>query len=273
MKIAVCAANAVGYELLKFLVTQEHTLEYVVTAKKDPYEKSISRLCGEYAIPCYRGMDVNGTDFISLNKELGIDIVFLLWWPTIIRKASLASVNRGFINTHPGLLPYNRGMNPYYWSIVDGTPAGVTIHWIDEEINRGEILFQKRLEVPPSETGERLYQRAAKAMIELFRENYDKMLDPHVKSRKMHFVNNIVHRVRDMEEHSCIDLERQYKAGDLINILRARSFTNGPAACFHASGKKYHIRVSITEADRDKHHSPLWKSIAKKRADYADSET
>lgn len=272
MKIAACIANEVGFELLKFLVAQEQRLEYVVTAEQDSFAKSISMLCGEYGIPCYQGMDINSAEYVAMNRDLDIDIVFLLWWPTIVKQAALASVKRGFINTHPSLLPYNRGMNPYYWSIVDGTPAGVTIHWIDEEIDRGSILFQKRLDVPIAETGERLYKRAAAALIELFTMNFPKLLDPDVKSCKMHFVNNIVHRVRDMKQHSCIDMEREYKARDLINILRARTFTNGDSAYFYDGDKKYHIRVSISEADREIHDSPLWHSIAQKRTVHADSE-
>jgi len=247
MKYAACIANEVGNELLKFLAVQEQLPRYVVTHAGDPYEESIIKLCDENGIRCCQGMNVNGDEFISMNRLLKIDIVFLLWWPEIIRKHSLDSVKRGFINLHPSLLPYNRGMNPYYWSIVDGTPAGVTIHQIDEEIDRGVILFQKELDVPVTETGERLYKRATKAMIQLFCEHFEELLSMNKETTIQNHLNDKIHRVRDMEAHSRIDLDRNYRAGDLINILRARNFSNGDSAYFYQDGKKYLVRVSIEE--------------------------
>jgi methionyl-tRNA formyltransferase len=269
MNYAACIANEVGSELLKFLVAQDSLPQYVVTHAGDPCENSIIRLCGEHGIHCCQGMNVNSDEFISMNKDLGIDIVFLLWWPVIIKPCTLKSVKRGFINLHPSLLPYNRGMNPYYWSIVDGTPAGVTIHWIDEEIDRGEILFQQKLDVPLTETGERLYRRATKAMVKLFCEHFEDLLLPNKETIIPDCLNGKVHRVRDMEEHSRIDLNRSYRARDLINILRARTFSNGDSAYFYQNGKKYLVRVSIEETEEV---SPANLKSASKRCVHADSK-
>ena len=60
------------------------------------------------------------------------------------------------------MLPYNRGMHPWYWSIVDETPAGVTIHFIDENIDEGHIIAQKEVLIDPTDTGESLYGKLLK---------------------------------------------------------------------------------------------------------------
>jgi methionyl-tRNA formyltransferase len=272
MKSGACIASYVGYELLRFIVKQEHRPCYVITRFEDSYEAAIYELCRENGITCHRGMNVNSDAFLELNKSGDIDVVFLLWWPVIIRQPSLQSVKRGFINLHPSLLPYNRGMNPYYWCIVDGTPAGVSIHWIDEQVDHGSILFQRELDVPITETGEHLYQRAAEAMIDLFTLNYDRMAKLEVDAHPQPAVQGKAHRARDMAEHSRIDLNRIYRAGDLINILRARTFTNGDSAHFYHQGRKYNIRVAIEDAGECEHASITTESLTAKAQAHADSK-
>ena len=49
------------------------------------------------------------------------------------------------VNLHISYLPFNRGSHPNFWSHFDDTPSGVTIHLIDEGIDTGPYLFQKRV--------------------------------------------------------------------------------------------------------------------------------
>ena len=273
MKFGVCTANYVGRELMRFIGKQEQRPCYVVTNSSDAYEDAIAGICRMHEIPCHRGMDVNSSEFIVLNRTHEIDFVLLLWWPVIIRKPALKSVRRGFINLHPSLLPYNRGMNPYYWSIVDGTPAGVSIHWIDEQVDHGAVLFQKELDVPITETGEHLYARATEAMIELFTSNFERILKLDGDAIPENNILIRVHKVRDMVEHSRIDLNRLYRAGDLINILRARTFTNGDSAYFQHQGRKYNIRVSIEDAGESEMSGESKEALTDKAHAYADSKS
>ena len=42
-------------------------------------------------------------------------------------------------------MPYNRGSHPNFWSFVENTPAGVTIHEVDEGVDTGKIINQKQI--------------------------------------------------------------------------------------------------------------------------------
>lgn len=59
--------------------------------------------------------------------------------------------NRIFINAHPGLLPQNRGVDAFKWSIVNKWPIGVTLHIIDEQIDCGLILKRERIPIYPTD--------------------------------------------------------------------------------------------------------------------------
>ena len=59
--------------------------------------------------------------------------------------------NRVFINAHPGLLPQNRGVDAFKWSVINGWPIGVTIHIIDNQIDGGLIIRRERIPIYPSD--------------------------------------------------------------------------------------------------------------------------
>jgi folate-dependent phosphoribosylglycinamide formyltransferase PurN len=60
--------------------------------------------------------------------------------------------DRVILNCHPGLLPKNRGVDAFKWSIVNGWPIGVTLHAIDERIDGGTILFCRTVPILSSDT-------------------------------------------------------------------------------------------------------------------------
>jgi methionyl-tRNA formyltransferase len=73
------------------------------------------------------------------------------------------------INLHISLLPWNRGADPNFWSFVDDTPKGVTIHFLDEGIDTGDIIAQRMVQFGDEETLRTSYQRLQREIAQLFR--------------------------------------------------------------------------------------------------------
>jgi methionyl-tRNA formyltransferase len=65
----------------------------------------------------------------------------------IIREPHLTRWQGRLINLHISFLPWNRGSDPNFWSWVDGTPKGVTIHLVDKGLDTGPILAQRELQL------------------------------------------------------------------------------------------------------------------------------
>lgn len=249
-KIGVCAAFYAGREIMSFIGDYPFQIEFVVTSDRDTstYEEEIAVLCSEKGIECFRHVNVNDAGFIKNLRKREMDLMVLAWWPTIIHKEALESVGVGWLNTHPSLLPYGRGKHPYYWSIVEGTPFGVSLHLIDENIDEGTVIFQRELPVSITDTGESLYSKSVEANIELFKENYSKIVSLDLEPADRSNVEGTYHWGKDIEDHSHIDLDRKYKASDLISLIRGRTFMNGNSAYFYHQGKKYLIKTVIEEA-------------------------
>jgi len=84
--------------------------------------------------------------------------------------------NNNIINLHTSYLPYNRGSDPNLWSILENTPSGVTIHLIDEGLDTGDILVQKKIQFDyQNDTLKSSYNKLQTTICELFIANWPKI--------------------------------------------------------------------------------------------------
>jgi methionyl-tRNA formyltransferase len=180
----------------------------------------------------------------AMRPDLGVSVLF----GYILKREVLERFPRGCVNLHPGYLPYNRGAYPNVWSIVDGTPAGATLHWIDEGVDTGDVVAREEVPIEPFDTGESLYRKLEAAALSVFRAAW-----PLVRAGKAPRLPQAgagtVHRVGDVAAIDEIDRDRMYRAGDLLDILRARTFPPHPGAFFRDGGRKVYVDVRLTPAD------------------------
>lgn len=252
-KIGFCAAFEQGYEILKFVFQQNSNIEFVATCERDDseYQKKIVELCESNNAKTFRKIDVNENSFLSYLTQENIDIIVLAWWPTIIKSRAINSVNIGWINLHPTLLPYGRGKHGYFWSIVEDTPFGVTIHFIHYGIDTGPILFQKRIPVTFEDTGQSLYDKGVKEVINLFKEKYSDIVSLNFTPKKQDNETSTFHYACEIDNATKIDLNEKYKAIDLINLIRARTFWSGPSVKINHNGYDYYIKLQIEKIEKD----------------------
>jgi methionyl-tRNA formyltransferase len=178
----------------------------------------------------------------ALRPDLGLSILF----GYILRREIIGLFPRGVVNLHPGLLPYNRGAFPNVWSLVDGTPAGVTLHFIDETIDGGEVISQRSVRKRPTDTGEALYHRLESESLELFCDTWPSLADGTARGTAQQGVGTF-HQLSDVDAIDSIDLDRRVRAGDLIDILRARTFPPHKGAYFETEGRRVYMRLELIE--------------------------
>lgn len=99
-------------------------------------------------------------EFILRIKELKPDVAVVCSFNYKIPKILLEAVPGGFINIHPSLLPKYRGGNPYSPVIMnDEKNTGVTIHFMEETFDTGDIISQRQIPVTLKETMGTLFNR------------------------------------------------------------------------------------------------------------------
>ncbi len=106
------------------------------------------------------------------------DIVISYNYSHIIKQEIIDYMHGNIINMHVSYLPWNRGSSPNLWSFLDDTPKGVTIHKIDRNLDKGKILFQKRLEFDPAvETLETSYKKLNEEIVALFKSHWEDLIN------------------------------------------------------------------------------------------------
>ena len=91
---------------------------------------------------------------------------------------------RIIINTHPGLLPENRGVDAFKRSIVNGWPVGVSLHVIDEVIDRGILLHRVKVPILPEDSLQDVAARTYEVEVDLL-ANFDYHLPQLSANRKV----------------------------------------------------------------------------------------
>jgi methionyl-tRNA formyltransferase len=180
-----------------------------------------------------------------LRPDIGVSVLF----GYILRRSLLDQFPLGCLNLHPSLLPYNRGSYPNVWSIIEKTPAGATLHYVDEGIDTGDVVAQKGIQVEPTDTGESLYRKLEATAFSLFQEKWPDVLAGRVQRSPQPTNHGTIHRVRDVDELDYIDQDRDYNARALIDILRARTFPPHPGAYTVIDGRKVYLRLSLDYAE------------------------
>ena len=103
---------------------------------------------------------VEGTPILAKLAEYQIDLIVLAGFMNKISDALLGAYPGKIINIHPALLPKHGGKGMYGMHVHEAVVAagekesGITIHYINENYDEGDIIFQATCEVLPADTAE-----------------------------------------------------------------------------------------------------------------------
>ncbi len=106
---------------------------------KDPSIKSVAE---KYGIKTWQIKNLNNKEFVEEFKKLDVDLI-INQNQNILKKELLSIPKIGVINRHNALLPKNMGRLTPFWVLYKGEKvSGVSIHFVTEELNAGDIIVQ-----------------------------------------------------------------------------------------------------------------------------------
>jgi dTDP-4-amino-4,6-dideoxyglucose formyltransferase len=151
------------------------------------------------------------------------------------------------INIHPGFNPFNKGWYPGVFSIVNGLPAGATIHEIDEKIDNGPIIAQKQITIVPEDTSGTVYPKIIQAEYELLEEWFMPMLTGEYQTFSTPELGNLNFK-KDYYALQELDLNERLTTKEVINRLRA--LTHPPFRnAFYVdaeTGERIYVSIELT---------------------------
>ena len=130
---------------------------------------------------------VYGNTLISKKDIVNADLIISFGYRKIINPKLLKLSKRPILNLHISFLPFNRGSHPNFWSFVEDTPKGVSIHEMDEKIDKGFVVYRKKVQFKNIKnlTFEESHNILISKIEKLFIKNYNKIIKGNYTKRKL----------------------------------------------------------------------------------------
>jgi phosphoribosylglycinamide formyltransferase-1 len=106
---------------------------------------------------------------LEILRAHEVEWVVLAGYMRVVKEPLLAAYPNRIINIHPSLLPAFKGLRAWEQALHAGvTETGCTVHFVNQNIDAGEIIAQQRVEILPGDTPDALHARIQKAEHELY---------------------------------------------------------------------------------------------------------
>lgn len=113
---------------------------------------------------------------VQMLRDADVDLVVLAGFMRVLKAPMLKAFPRRIINIHPSLLPKFPGLEAWKQALAaQETESGCTLHYVDEQIDHGDIIAQRRVPVLPNDTAETLQARIQEAEHALYPEAIGKL--------------------------------------------------------------------------------------------------
>lgn len=122
-------------------------------------------------IPLLKVDNINDDVVLDVLRKHSIDGLFIIGWSQIAKKRILDFTNKGAIGMHPTLLPKGRGRASIPWAIINGLEqTGVTAFKLNEGVDTGDIVGQKKIKLSSDINATALYEMVNNAHVDLIRD-------------------------------------------------------------------------------------------------------
>jgi methionyl-tRNA formyltransferase len=175
MRVIAFAYHNMGIAGLEALKRAGFEIVAIFSHEDDSAENCWFRSVKEWAeglgIPVYCPENVNEPEWVERIAALRPEMIFSFYYRHMLKKEILGIPDRGALNLHGSLLPAYRGRCPANWVIINGeTRTGVTLHYMVEQADAGDIVGQKIVTIDRGDTAVMLYGKLCLASGELLDE-------------------------------------------------------------------------------------------------------
>jgi methionyl-tRNA formyltransferase len=230
-----------GYAVLAALLALGAPIPALFTHKDDPHEEIWWRSCAELAtrnsIPVY-APDAIDAEMISQVAALKPDIIYSVYYRSLLPDALLKSARIGAFNLHGSLLPKYRGRAPVNWVIVNGErEAGLTLHHMVARADAGDIVARRACTIDDSDTALTLYRKLVPLGAEMIREYHPLIVTGRAPRIKQNLEAGSYFGRRGPADGR---IDWRWPARRIFNLIRAVTHPYPGAFCF-ATGKKLFV--------------------------------
>ena len=170
MKIVFLGTGDIGLHSLEALYnSKDYEVLSVFTQPDRPFGRkgelkasAIKIFAEDHSIPVFQPDRIKDQYAIEILRKADPDVLVVVAYGQILPKTVLSIPRVSCLNLHASLLPYYRGAAPIQAAILNGERfTGITVMYIGEGLDDGDILQSKKIEIEKEETGGSLHDRLA----------------------------------------------------------------------------------------------------------------
>ena len=251
MRIIYIGTSSFGIPVLKKLLSDRENVAAVITQPDRPAGRGrkiqfspVKEVALAEKLTLYQPPSINSKSAIRQIKSLSPDLILLIAYGQILSREVLGIPALGCLNVHPSLLPKYKGPAPIHWTLIRGeTSTGISFLFMNEKIDAGDIILQKKVRIDPDETYQELSSRLATLSSEIISEVLEKIKKGDIQKipqpRKKYFY------ARKLTKSDC-RIDWTDKGNDIYNLIRGITYI--PGAYTEFKGKRIKItRASLRE--------------------------
>ncbi|MBO7147656.1 MAG: bifunctional UDP-4-amino-4-deoxy-L-arabinose formyltransferase/UDP-glucuronic acid oxidase ArnA [Lentisphaeria bacterium] len=247
MKAVVFAYHNIGCEGINALIENGFEIQCIFTHTDNPSEntwfRSVAELASAKGIELCAPENPNHPLWVERVREMQPDFIFSFYYRHMLGKELLSIPRLGAINLHGSLLPKYRGRVPINWAVIRGEKeTGVTLHYMTEKPDAGDILAQERFPIGENDTALDVHLNAAKAAAELLKKALPQLKNGSLKAVKQDESQAEYFHGRTPAD-GVIDFSRS--SAEIRNLVRG--VTRPYPGAFAYLGEKKYIFWQVTE--------------------------
>lgn len=151
--------------------------------RSKPTPTEVKKRAMELNLPVLDAQDVKSPDFASQLSALEPDLLVVVAFK-ILPAEILSIPSMGSVNLHASLLPRYRGAAPIHWAVINGeTETGCTVFFLNEKVDAGKIIRQKKTEIGFEETTGEVYERLKILGADLLRQSINEISEGSAEGR------------------------------------------------------------------------------------------
>lgn len=244
LNIGYFADGPWSHEAFERLIVDDEILIKFICVRFDTKDKKLLQYCKTYNIDYIKNKDVNSVKFVEKLSKYSCDLMVSMSFNQIFKRQIINLTKYKIINCHAGKLPFYRGRNILNWVLInDEKEFGVTVHYVDEGIDTGDIILQDVHTINDSDNYETLLNRSYSACSSILYSAICLFKDGNVVGKRQESLHPIgfycTQRTHGDENVKWNDTSR-----NIFNFIRAICYP-GPIARAFIGG----VEVKINKAE------------------------
>ena len=212
------------------LINKESVIDIVfICARFDNPDQVLKQKANDLGVEFIFEKNVNSDEFIKKLKNYKCDLLVSMSFNQIFKESMVSMPKFGIINCHAGKLPIYRGRNVLNWVLInDEKEFGITVHYVDEGIDTGDIIIQEIYQIQDTDTYKTLLEKAYQECPKLLLRAVKKIINNDVEPIDQKTISDsYMYCSRRKEGDEIINWKSTSR--EIFNFVRALSYP-GPCA-------------------------------------------